>query len=166
MQGKKYTREEYLHELKLAQKSFENAQTLRFGAGIGLLRETESRHGFGKLRKEELQEASKGASHIIRAAMALDTSRIMNGQMMLNNVAKHYIDEYPEMLLLTIGSYENYCKSHEMEPARATRYMSKLAEENRTSPKSPEAISEESFKKMKSELNRIVRNSVRRIVRK
>lgn len=64
MPGKKYTREEYLNELKHAQKSFENSQTLRIGARMGLLRETGSQQGFGKLRKEELQEASK-ALHIL-----------------------------------------------------------------------------------------------------
>jgi hypothetical protein len=166
MPGKKYTREEYLNELKHAQKSFENSQTLRIGARMGLLRETGSQQGFGKLRKEELQEASKGASHIIRAAMALDTSRIMNGQVMLNNIAKQYVDEYPEMLLLTIGSYEKYCKSHGLEPAKATRYMSIMAREHLLPKAGAETIDKEAFKAMRTELNHIIRNSVRRIVRK
>ena len=73
MSGKKYTREEYLNELKQAQKSFDKAQTLRDGMRMGLLREIESQQGFGKLRKDELLAVSKGASHIIKAAIALDT---------------------------------------------------------------------------------------------
>ena len=166
MPGKPYTREEYLDELKQAQKSFENAQTLCTGTRMGLLRETASQRGFGKLRKDELQEVSRGASHLIRAATALDTSRIMNGQMMLNNIAKHYIDEYPEMLLLTINSYGKYCRNHRMEPARATRYMSAMAEERLAPPESAGTVDKESFKEMETELKHIIRNSVRRIVRK
>lgn len=98
--------------------------------------------------------------------MALDTSRIMNGQVMLNNIAKQYVDEYPEMLLLTIGSYEKYCKSHGLEPAKATRHMSIMAREHLLPKAGAEPIDKEAFKAMRTELNHIIRNSVRRIVRK
>ncbi len=166
MSGKKYTREEYLNELKQAQKSFDKAQTLRDGMRMGLLREIESQQGFGKLRKDELLAVSKGASHIIKAAIALDTSRIMNGQMMLNNIAKYYIDEYPEMLLLTIGSYENYCKRHGLAHPKATFSMSEMAKERLSSKGRADTVDPEAFKIMEAELNQIIRNSVRRIARK
>ena len=155
-----------MNELRQAQKSMEGSQALRFGTRTGLLRETESQQGFGELKMKELDWISKGVSHLIKAATALDTSRIMNGNMMLNKVAKSYIDEYPDMLLLIIKSYEDYCRNHDMDAATAVRYMSKMAEERHVPPGSSEGISEESFKKMESELDRMVRNSVRRIVRK